>query len=38
MQGIAYHIVSIKVRADSSRTDAQNIGRNQREKARKELK
>ena len=31
------HIVSIKVRADGSRIDTQNIGRNQSEKARKEI-
>lgn len=31
------HIVSIKVRADGSRIDIQNIGRNQSEKARKEI-
>ena len=31
------HIVSIKVREDSSRIDTQNIGRNQSEKARKEI-
>ncbi|MFD2941809.1 relaxase/mobilization nuclease domain-containing protein [Flavobacterium notoginsengisoli] len=31
------HIVSIKVRADGSRIDMQNIGRNQSEKARKEI-
>lgn len=31
------HIVSVKVRADGSRVDTQNIGRNQSEKARKEL-
>ena len=31
------HIVSIKVRADGSRIDMQNIGKNQSEKARKEI-
>lgn len=31
------HIVSIKVREDGSRIDTQNIGRNQSEKARKEI-
>ncbi|WP_121355710.1 relaxase/mobilization nuclease domain-containing protein [Flavisolibacter nicotianae] len=31
------HIVSIKVRSDGSRIDTQNIGRNQSEKARKEI-
>lgn len=31
------HIVSIKVKADGSRIDTQNIGRNQSEKARKEI-
>ncbi|MDJ1493723.1 relaxase/mobilization nuclease domain-containing protein [Cytophagaceae bacterium DM2B3-1] len=31
------HIVSIKVRSDGSRIDMQNIGRNQSEKARKEI-
>lgn len=31
------HIVSVKVRADGSRIDTQNIGRNQSEKARKEI-
>ncbi|MEZ7507007.1 relaxase/mobilization nuclease domain-containing protein [Flavobacterium sp. Arc2] len=31
------HIISIKVRADGSRIDMQNIGRNQSEKARKEI-
>ena len=31
------HIVSVKVRADGSRIDMQNIGRNQSEKARKEI-
>lgn len=31
------HIVSIKVRPDGSRIDTQNIGRNQSEKARKEI-
>lgn len=31
------HIVSVKVRADGSRVDTQNIGRNQSEKARREL-
>ncbi len=31
------HIVSVKVRADGSRVDTQNIGRNQSEKARKEI-
>ena len=31
------HIVSIKVRADGRRIDTQNIGRNQSEKARKEI-
>jgi Relaxase/Mobilisation nuclease domain len=31
------HIVTIKVRADGSRIDMQNIGRNQSEKARKEI-
>ena len=31
------HIVSIKVRGDGSRIDTQNIGRNQSEKARKEI-
>ncbi len=31
------HIVSVKVRADSSRIDTQNIGLNQSEKARKEI-
>ena len=31
------HIVSVKVRDDGSRIDTQNIGRNQSEKARKEL-
>lgn len=31
------HIVSIKVRADGNRIDTQNIGRNQSEKARKEI-
>lgn len=31
------HIVSVKVRADGSRIDTQNIGRNQSETARKEL-
>ncbi|AFD05330.1 relaxase/mobilization nuclease domain-containing protein [Solitalea canadensis] len=31
------HIVSIKVRANGSRIDTQNIGRNQSEKARKEI-
>lgn len=31
------HLVSIKVRADGSRIDMQNIGRNQSEKARKEI-
>ena len=31
------HIVSIKVREDGSRVDTQNIGRNQSEKARKEI-
>nr|MBA2562552.1 relaxase/mobilization nuclease domain-containing protein [Chitinophagaceae bacterium] len=31
------HIVTIKVRADGSRIDTQNIGRNQSEKARKEI-
>jgi hypothetical protein len=31
------HIVTVKVRADGSRIDMQNIGRNQSEKARKEI-
>lgn len=31
------HIVTVKVRADGSRIDTQNIGRNQSEKARKEI-
>ncbi len=31
------HIVSVKVRADGSRIDMQNIGRNQSEKARKDI-
>jgi hypothetical protein len=31
------HIVSVKVRADGNRIDTQNIGRNQSEKARKEI-
>ena len=31
------HLVSVKVRADGSRIDTQNIGRNQSEKARKEI-
>ena len=31
------HIVSVKVRADGSRVDTQNIGRNQSERARKEI-
>jgi hypothetical protein len=31
------HIVSVKVKADGSRIDTQNIGRNQSEKARKEI-
>lgn len=31
------HIITIKVRADGSRIDTQNIGRNQSEKARKEI-
>lgn len=31
------HLVSIKIRADGSRIDTQNIGRNQSEKARKEI-
>lgn len=31
------HIVSLKVRADGARIDTQNIGRNQSEKARKEI-
>ncbi len=31
------HIVSVKVRADGSRVDTQNIGKNQSEKARKEI-
>jgi len=31
------HIISVKVRADGSRIDMQNIGRNQSEKARKEI-
>ena len=31
------HIVSVKVRSDGSRIDMQNIGRNQSEKARKEI-
>lgn len=31
------HIVSVKVRADGSRVETQNIGRNQSEKARKEI-
>jgi len=31
------HIVSVKVRADGSRIDTQNIGRNQSEKARKKI-
>ena len=31
------HIVSVKVRTDGSRIDTQNIGRNQSEKARKEI-
>ncbi len=31
------HIVSVKVRADGSRIDTQNIGRNQSEKARQEI-
>ncbi len=31
------HIVSVKVRADSTRIDTNNIGRNQSEKARKEI-
>jgi hypothetical protein len=31
------HLVSVKVRADGSRVDTQNIGRNQSEKARKEI-
>lgn len=31
------HIVTLKVRADGSRIDTQNIGRNQSEKARKEI-
>ncbi|SDW16697.1 Relaxase/Mobilisation nuclease domain-containing protein [Hydrobacter penzbergensis] len=31
------HIVSVKVRADGTRIDTQNIGRNQSEKARKEI-
>lgn len=31
------HIVSVKVRADGSRIDTQNIGKNQSEKARKEI-
>ncbi|PRZ22762.1 relaxase/mobilization nuclease domain-containing protein [Flavobacterium granuli] len=31
------HIISLKVRADGSRIDMQNIGRNQSEKARKEI-
>jgi len=31
------HLVTLKVRADGSRIDMQNIGRNQSEKARKEL-
>jgi len=31
------HIVSVKVRADGKRIDTQNIGRNQSEKARKEI-
>jgi hypothetical protein len=31
------HIVSVKVRADGSRVNTQNIGRNQSEKARKEI-
>ncbi len=31
------HIVFVKVRADGSRIDTQNIGRNQSEKARKEI-
>jgi len=31
------HIVTLKVRSDGSRTDTQNIGKNQSEKARKKL-
>jgi len=31
------HVVSVKVRADGSRVDMQNIGRNQSDKARKEI-
>ena len=31
------HIITLKVRFDGSRMDTQNIGRNQSEKARKEI-